>query len=137
MRAIGLFLLAGLAMAQAPSYEAVANIRQIMQGIVDPASKAIAAAAKEPPADNRGWNMAGTQAILLAESMQLMNIGGRAKDQEGWLKASKAMGDAAMAVSRAAAAKDAAAFQSAAANIGAACQGCHSVYRQRPGQKKQ
>ena len=43
MRVIGLFLVAGLMMAQAPSYEAVANTRQIMQGMVDPASRAIAA----------------------------------------------------------------------------------------------
>ncbi|HTC78624.1 MAG TPA: cytochrome c [Terriglobales bacterium] len=137
MRVIGLFLVAGLMMAQAPSYEAVANTRQIMQGMVDPASRAIAAAAKEPPADDRGWMMAGTQATLLAESMQLLNIGGRAKDHEGWLKASNAMSDAAMAVAKAAEVKDAAAFQSAAANITAGCQGCHRTYRPRPAQKKQ
>jgi cytochrome c556 len=138
MRVIGVFLLAGLAMAQAPTYEPIANTQQLMQGMIDPASKAIVEAAKDPgPADNRGWRTAMLNGIMLQESAQLIKLGSRAKDQDGWMKACQALGDAGAAVQKAAAAKDVAAFQAAAGSINATCQGCHSVYRQRGGGKKQ
>ncbi len=137
MRVIGVFLLAGLAMAQAPSYEPIASTQQLMRGMIDPASKAIAEAAKDPgPADNRAWNAAMINGVMLQESAQLIRVGNRAKDQDGWMKASQALGDAGAAVQKAAAAKDLAAFQAAAASINGTCQGCHSTYRQR-GQRKQ
>jgi len=69
MRVIGVFLLAGLAMAQAPTYEPVASIQQLMRGMIDPASKAVAESAKEQgPADNRAWSMGVLNGVMLQES---------------------------------------------------------------------
>jgi cytochrome c556 len=134
MRVIGVFLLAGMAMAQAPTYEPIASTQQLMQGMIDPASKAIAESAKDPgPADNRAWRTAMLNGIMLQESAQLIKMGTRAKDQDGWMKACQALADAGAAVQKAAAAKDVAAYQAAAGGINATCQGCHSVYRQRGG----
>jgi cytochrome c556 len=134
MRVIGVFLLAGLAMAQAPTYEPIASTQQLMQGMIDPASKAIAESAKDPgPADNRAWRTAMLNGIMLQEAAQLIRVGSRAKDQDGWMKACQALADAGSAVQKAATAKDVAAYQAAAGGISATCQGCHSVYRQRGG----
>ena len=134
MRVIGVFLLAGMAMAQAPTYEPIASTQQLMQGMIDPASKAIAESAKDPgPADNRAWRTAMLNGIMLQESAQLIKMGTRAKDQDGWMKACQALADAGAAVQKAAAAKDVAAYQAAAGGINATCQGCHGVYRQRGG----
>jgi cytochrome c556 len=134
MRVIGVFLLAGMAMAQAPTYEPIASTQQLMRGMIDPASKAIAESAKDPgPADNRAWGAAVLNGIMLQESAQLIRMGTRAKDQDGWMKASQALADAGAAVQKAAVAKDVAAYQAAAGGINATCQGCHSVYRQRGG----
>ncbi|HLK66583.1 MAG TPA: cytochrome c [Bryobacteraceae bacterium] len=139
MRIVGIFLLAGLAMAQAPTYEPIASTSQLMQGMIQPASQAITESAKDPgPADNRAWRTAMLQGIMLQESAQLLKMGSRAKDQDGWMKACQALGDAGAAVQKAAAAKDVAAYQAAAGGINATCQGCHSVYRQRgPGKKQE
>ena len=138
MRVIGIFLAAGLAMAQAPTYEPVANVGQIMQGIVQPAQKAIQDAAKEQgPPDARAWRAAQVNGIMLQEAAQLLLIGNRAKDTEGWVKAAHAMSEVGAATAKAAEAKDLAALQSAATGMNATCQGCHSVYRPRGGQKKQ
>ena len=138
MRMIGVLLLAGVAMAQGPSYEPVANTQQLMRGMIDPASKAIAESAKDAgPADPRAWNTAIVNAVMLQESAQLLKVGTRAKDQDGWMKAVQALSDAGAAVQKAAAAKDVAAYQAAAGTINGTCQGCHSVYRGRGGQKKQ
>jgi cytochrome c556 len=134
MRVIGVFLLAGLAMAQAPTYEPIASTQQLMRGMIDPASKALVEAAKDPgPADNRAWGMAMVNAVMLQESAQLIKMGNRAKDQDGWMKACQGLSEAGAAVQKAVQAKDVAAFQAAANGINATCQGCHSVYRQRGG----
>jgi len=138
MRVIALFVLAGAALAQSPTYEPIANIGQIMQAMVQPSSTAIQAAAKDAgPADDRAWRAVVNNAIVMQESAQLLLIGNRAKDNDGWVKAAHAYQAAAADVQKAAAAKDLAALQTSATAINATCQGCHGTYRMRGGQKKQ
>jgi cytochrome c556 len=140
MRFLSILLLAGAAMAQGPAYHEVANNRQVMQGLIQPAQQAINTATKETgPADDRAWRGVSLNAVILQESAQLLKTTGRAKDQDAWIKDADALGAAGAAVQKAADAKDFAALQTAATGITATCQGCHSVYRQRGGgqQKKQ
>jgi len=137
MRMLSVFLLAGLAMAQGPAYKEVANNHQLMDGMIRPAQQAILAAAKEAPADARAWSAVVLNSVMLQESAQMLKTPGRAKDQDAWMKAADALGDAGAAVQKAADAKDFEALKTASAAIGPACQGCHSVYRARPQQKKQ
>jgi len=137
MRVLGVFVLAGAALAQGPAYHEVANNRQLMQGLIQPSMQAIAAAAKDTgPADERAWRDASMKAVILQEAAELLKTSGRAKDQDAWMKDADALVNAGAAVQKAADAKDLAALQSSSAAIGATCQGCHSVYRQRGGQKK-
>jgi cytochrome c556 len=137
MRVLSVFLLAGLAMAQGPAYHEVAKTNQLMDGLIRPAQMAINAAAKESPADDRAWRGVVTNAVMLQEAAQLLKTTGRAKDQDVWMKDADALSTAGAAVQKAAEAKDFAGLQAAAGGIGATCQGCHSVYRVRPGAKKQ
>jgi len=138
MRVLSVFLLVGAAMAQGPAYHEVANNRQLMQGMIQPAQQAIGAAAKETgPADDRAWRGVSLNAVILQEAAQLLKTSGRAKDQDAWVKDADALAEAGSAVQKAADAKDVGALQTAAGSINATCQGCHSVYRQRGGQKKQ
>jgi cytochrome c556 len=137
MRVLSVFVLAGVALAQGPAYHEVANNRQIMQGMIQPAQQAINTAAKETgPADERAWRGVALSATILQESAELLKTTGRAKDQDAWVKDADALKDAGAAVQKAAEAKDLAALQAASGSIGATCQGCHSVYRQRGGQQK-
>jgi cytochrome c556 len=125
-------------MAQGPGYHEVASIGQLMQGMIQPSTGAITTAAKETgPADDRAWRGVVVNAIMLQESAQLLKTSGRAKDQEAWVKAADNLGEAGAEVQKAGQAKDLTALQAAAGKIGATCQGCHSVYRVRGGQKKQ
>jgi len=137
MRVLGVFLLAGCAMAQGPAYKEVATVHHLMDGMIRPMQQAIAAASKEAPADDRAWRGIVTNAIMLQESAQLLKTSGRAKDQDAWMKDADALGSAGAAVQKAAEGKDFAALQAASGGINATCQGCHSVYRARPAQKKQ
>jgi cytochrome c556 len=140
MRVMGVVLAAGIgiALAQGPGYHEVANTGQLMQGMIEPASRAISEAAKDQgPQDRRAWRTVTINAIMLQESAQLLKTPGRAKDQDAWIKDADALADAGAAVQKAAAAQNVAALQSAANGIGATCQGCHSTYRQRRMPKKQ
>jgi len=138
MRVLGVFVLAGAALAQGPAYHEVANNRQVMQGMIQPSMQAITTAAKETgPADERAWRGVSLNAVILQEAAELLKTSGRAKDQEAWMKDADALKDVGAAVQKAADAKDLAALQTASGGIGATCQGCHSVYRGRPGAKKQ
>lgn len=138
IRAGIVFVVLAAAQAQGPGYKEIANTGQLMQGLIQPASSAIAEAAKDQgPQDNRAWRTALTNAVILQEGAQLLLVGSRAKDQDGWVKASNTMADAAAAVQKAAQAKDVAGFQAASKDLGTSCQGCHSVYRMRGGGKKQ
>lgn len=138
MRVLGVFVLAGAALAQGPAYHEVANTGQVMQGMIQPAMMAINNAAKESgPADDRAWRGVAINSVMLQEGAELLKTSGRAKDQDAWIKDADALKSAGAAVQKAAMAKDLAALQTAASGIGATCQGCHSVYRMRPGQKKQ
>lgn len=137
MRVLSVFLLAGAALAQGPAYKEAATVHHLMDGLVRPMQQAIGAAAKEAPADDRAWGRIVTNAIMLQESAQLLKTSGRAKDQDAWMKSADALGAVGAAVQKAAEAKDFAALQTANGGINATCQGCHTVYRARPGAKKQ
>jgi cytochrome c556 len=137
MRVLSVFLLAGAALAQGPAYKEVANNHQLMDGLIRPMQMAIGNAAKEAPADDRAWRGIVTNAIMLQESAQMLKTSGRAKDQDGWMKAADNLGAAGASVQKAAEAKDFEALKTASAGIGGACQGCHRVYRQPAASKKQ
>lgn len=138
MRIPGVFVLAVAAWAQGPAYHEVANNRQLMQGLIQPTMQAITTAAKESgPADERAWRGVALNGVILQESAELLKTSGRSKDQDAWAKDADALKNAGAAVQKAAEAKDLAALQTASSGIGATCQGCHSVYRMRGGQKKQ
>jgi cytochrome c556 len=138
VRVFAVLLAAGAALAQGPVYTPVASTGQIMQAMIQPAVGAVQAAAKDTgPADDRAWRTVLNNAIVMEESAQLLLIGNRAKDNDGWVKAVAAFQEAGAGLQKAAAAKDLPALQTAAGAINGTCQGCHSVYRMRPGQKKQ
>ncbi len=138
MRVLGVFVLAGAALAQGPAYHEVANNKQLMEGLIRPTMMSITTAAKDSgPADDRAWRGVALNAVILQESAELLKTGGRAKDQDAWVKDADALKNAGASVQKAADAKDLAGLQAAAKEVGASCQGCHSVYRQRAMQKKQ
>ena len=126
-------------MAQAPTgYREIANTGQLMQGLIQPATAAIQDAGKDAgPQDNRAWRSVLLNALMIQEGGQLLEMGSRAKDQDGWIKAANALIDAGAAVQKAAQSRDVAALQTAASGLNGTCQGCHSIYRVRSGPKKQ
>jgi len=124
-----LLLFACAALAQAPSYRAVGNMSQLMVDIIYPTSDAIFYIERDPPKTEVQWKAFRTQALMLAESGNLLLMPGRNRNDEKWNVDTKLMIDAGQAAYKAALAKDVNAIVALNDQLTAACITCHKDYR--------
>ena len=125
-------LLATAAVAQAPTtYEPIGTMSQLMVDIIYPTSDALFYVDQNPPKNDHDWNVLRGQALMLAESGNLLMMPGRARDQENWIRFSRRMTDLANTAYKAAQAKDMSAIQALNNPLSEVCIGCH--YQYRPG----
>ena len=129
MRRIGWILLASAAIAQAPSFQAVGSMSQLMVNIIYPTSDAIFYIDRAPPKNQVEWIALQNQALMLAESGNLLMLPSRAKDQGNWIKDSKMLVDVGAAAYKAAVAKDLDGIRGLNDQLYAACVTCHQQYR--------
>jgi hypothetical protein len=128
-----LTIFATAAMAQAPTYQPVGTVRQVMLGIVKPTSDIIFKVAGEAPKDDNEWAAVQNSALMLAETGNLLLLPGRAKDTNGvWRKNAKALIAAGTQAFKAANAKDANALTDIGDKIDETCEGCHAQYLPKP-----
>jgi hypothetical protein len=132
--------LAGAAMAQAPTFEPVATVLQIMQGIVAPNSDVVFKVATAAPKDDKEWAAVQNSAVTLAEAGNLLLIPGRAavlrelidsdfkKGNSEWVKDAKALTAASAKAFNAANAKDRKALAMIGDQVEVTCENCHARY---------
>ena len=119
-------------MAQAPTtFHAVGNMSQLMIDIIYPTSDALFYVDRDPPKNQQEWNVLRGQALMLAESGNLLMMESRARDQENWIKYSRALIDLGANAFKAAQAKDLDGIRALNDPLNAACVNCH--YQYRPG----
>jgi len=142
------FIIAGARMARrapaaaAPAAAAtapIASVKQIMIGIVDPASKAVFSSVntietKEgtqeiAPHTEAEWQVVGSSAAALVESGNLILANGRAVDQGDWVTFAKAMIDSSKSALQATQAKKPKDLFDASGDIYDACTKCHTKYQ--------
>lgn len=132
MCAAGLLAVPAAALAQAPSYTAVATAKQIMVAIQKPAMDSMVVMNKAGgPRDDKEWETAQASAAALAETAQLLLMGTRPLDQDVWVKSSQRLHTAATGSAKNAEAKDLKAWQTSLNQMGAACRSCHNVHRKK------
>ncbi len=129
-----LLLLACAAFAPAPSYQAspyknTGNMSQLMVDIIYPASDAIFYIERAPPKNEVEWKAFRTQALMLAESGNLLLLPGRSRDNGKWVEDTKLMIDTGNAAYKAALAKNVEAIVALNDQLTAACITCHKDYR--------
>ena len=129
MRALVLFLLAGAVGAQAPTFQPVGSVSQLMISITYPSSDAIFYVERNPPKTEKDWNDLQAQALILAESGNLLMIGNRARDQGDWMKEAREMIDVGATAYKAAMARDLPAIVALNQRLNDACVTCHAQYR--------
>jgi len=135
MRLVGLLFLACAAIAQTPTtFQPVATVSQIMLAITYPYSDALLYIERKPPQTDNEWNALTSQALMLAESGNLLMMPGRARDQEDWMKDSRLLVEAGIAAVKATRAKDVQAVVALNDQIVTACTTCHTAYH--PGYRR-
>jgi hypothetical protein len=115
--------------APATGVRTLANVRELHDLMISPASDAVFAASSNEAIDATGWTTARNQAIVLAEAGNLLMVGTRVRDNGNWMKMSRAMVDAAALAAAAAEKKDAKALEAATDAITVSCMECHRPYR--------
>lgn len=123
---------------QATPFKPVADVKQLMEGVVDPAADVVWDAAgtiitaekveEIAPKSDEEWAAVRNGAMVLAESGNLLMMSPRAKDSGRWMKLAQALVDAGAAALSAAKAKDVARVFTAGGDIYDACSNCHQRY---------
>ena len=131
MRVIALLLLAGAALAQGktPPFQPVATISQIMVAVTLPYSDALLYIQRNPPKNDRDWEALQMQALMLAESGNLLMMAGRARNQGQWMKDARLLVEAGAAAVKATRARDLDAVLALNDQIVTSCITCHTQFR--------
>lgn len=128
-----------------PPYRPVADLKQLMASVVEPAADhywdAVGWIVDEQgttafePLTTEDWEAVTYNAFVIAESGNLMMMSPRAKDAGEWMTFSRALTEVGERAIRAAEARDSQAVFDVGAEIYDACTNCHATYAvelQRP-----
>jgi len=126
---VALLLLVIPALAQSPPFLPVATISEIMNAITLPYSDALLYIQRNPPQNDRDWETLQMQALMLAESGNLLMMKDRAKNQGEWMKDARALVDAGLAAVKATRARDMQAVLALNEPIVNSCVTCHRKFR--------
>ncbi len=137
--AMGTFLVAGCGSEPSgPPLRPVADVSQLMSMILDPAADAvwdssgtiITAEGRHEwePETDEDWAAVANGAMTIIEGANLLMIGDRARDQEGWMRLSQEMSAAALLVHEAVEARDAELVFELGETLYRSCDRCHNLY---------
>ena len=123
------------ACSNVPELQPIATVEQIMETTVEPVANAVFDAAVWEngvqvggPKTADDWKRVQANALMLAETTNLLLMTGRAKDRSGWPIRTQALRDAAMEAAKAAEAENTQAIFDAGTHVYQACLGCHLQY---------
>ena len=136
--AVGLIWLNACSEPGEEPYRPVADVRQLMTHIVDPAADVVWDAVGtvvtadgeqhwEPETDEE-WAVVLNGAVTITEAANLLMLGERARDQETWMRMAQSMSDAGLLAVAAAEARDVEAIFAVGEAIYSSCDQCHNLY---------
>jgi hypothetical protein len=144
MRFLLSFLLAGAVLAQAPSAQApaaetpslksVGTMSELMIDLIFPTSNEIFYVGRTENKTEKEWQDLRNNALMLAESANLLMAENRAKDKDRWMKDAMLLWEVGNKAFKASKAKDLDALKALNDDLYEACQSCHEHYR--PGYKR-
>jgi hypothetical protein len=134
---LGACLTAGCGPAP-PPYKPVADVKQLMQGIVDPSADVVWDSVatiftkdhveERRPRTDEEWAHVRNHAMILTEAGNLLMMPTRAKDGDQWMKMSQDLIDTAAIALRAAEGRNVDALLDVGGRIDEACENCHKKY---------
>jgi hypothetical protein len=118
--------------------ESLASIKQIMDGIVAPASTTVYESVsiivdekgitENYPRTEEEWDVVSASAVALAEAGNLLMVGKRVVDEDRWPKLVQAMMDASLISMKAADSRDRDALLASGEALNDSCDNCHRTY---------
>lgn len=113
-----------------PKFEPLAETRLLMEGLNLSNYRSLQRLLKEKPADDNTWVFARGQALLIAETGNLLLLRPpRNSGRDTWMKLAMSMRGVAGNLARAAAARDSTRSRAALAELTTACNRCHTTFR--------
>jgi hypothetical protein len=114
----------------APKLEPVAETRLLMEGLNTANFKGMERLLKDKPADGDTWTFVRGQALILAETGNLLMLRPpKNEGQDAWMDRSAELRETATALARAAAARDFDKCQRGLVNLANVCNRCHQNFR--------
>jgi hypothetical protein len=114
-----------------PKFDPVAETKLLMEGLAQPNFRGLEGLLKKEPADAEAWTFARGQALLLAETgnLLLLRPPRTASGQDTWFRLSTEFRKAATALARSAGAQDYARSRADLAEVADSCNRCHQTFR--------
>lgn len=115
----------------APKPEPVAETKLLMEGLAGTNMRGLGRLLRDKPADAEAWNFARGQALLIAETGNLLLLRPPTAEasRDAWMTHAGDVRDAAVELARAAGAKDYQKARSGLAAVANACNHCHQAFR--------
>lgn len=113
----------------------VATMSELMIKVIYPTSDAVFYIGSRTPATDAEWNVLQGQALMLAESGNLLTMPGYTRTDVRWAADAKLMRDAGAAAYKAALAKDVAALEAVSDQLYESCTTCHTHFRPNYGRR--
>ena len=139
MKAFALTAIIAASLAQAastrPPTRNVGTMSDLMVKIIYPASDALFYIESRTPKTETEWTMLEGQALMVAESANLLMMPGRARDQKQWIVDAKLMLDSAADAYAAAKKRDVQGIVMVNERLLESCTSCHKNYRPNYGRK--
>jgi len=141
-RAIAIWLLAGTAIAQAPSKASKpdGDLKQVMRGVALPNSNIIFAVESRKPKNDLDWQAVLNAAVAIEDTYKLIMLPGRMRSNRQpvpvqvaeYARYAAALVPAGKECRKAALGKDIEAIGNCTDTLSEACDNCHKVYRDLP-----
>ena len=112
-----------------PKQEPVAETRLLMEGLNQANFRGLERLLKDKPADVEAWTFARGQALLIAETGNLLMLRPPRRGQEAWMGQAAELREAAAALARAAAKRDYDRSRNAFRDLAGTCNRCHQSFR--------
>jgi hypothetical protein len=138
LAAFGILLLSACSRTPPPPFRPVADVKEIMRSIVDPAAADVWGAAgwittkegtiERGPTTAGEWNQIRKQAVTLTEAGNLLMISPRAKDERQWMMLARALVDKGEECVKAAEQRNKQRMFDVGGDLYQTCLNCHQQY---------
>jgi hypothetical protein len=113
-----------------PKFEVVAETRLLMEGLAQPNYQGVKRILRDKPADADTWTFARGQALLIAETGNLLLLRPpRNQGRDSWMQKAMDMRSAAAKLARNAGNRDLEGSRAALVDLAASCNRCHQTFR--------